>query len=348
MSTFSQLLQPRLPVGMRIPDELERAWQWMEGQGFGERTEHGYFLTPYPGDRQLGIVFSDTETLEGWFEPGTPGQDRLLPIAQAAGDGSMAALWLDESDGLRVVELGSEGEALILAESAIDFLRLIAIGYLELVSYELAGPPEDEESIAAVSDFRAWVEETFEVTVPDEWNDVDESDAFTAWVEARTAEATGAPGVPEPIGPPATAAAAAGPVSVEGEITTLLAALGAPDGDERLRRLVALVADPGADWGPRGAHRSAARLRRSGLELRFGAGVLQTVFIRLEDHPRPDALIHGLRTAADRSTVQTLLGGRPERSGPTFLRYLVEGRYLHLEFDGSDRLRQLTLMISAP
>jgi len=184
MSRLAELLQPSVPAGITIPEPLERAWSWMEAQGFGVETPHGYFLTPYAGRAQLGIVFSADESLAGWFEPGEPGHDRLLPLGQSDGSGSVAALWLDPSDDPRFVVLGSEGERRYLADDAVDLLRLIAIGYLELNDYSLPEEPdedEDGESVAALADLRAWVASEFGVEVPPHW-ELREPDPFDAWV----------------------------------------------------------------------------------------------------------------------------------------------------------------------
>lgn len=184
MSRLAELLQPSIPAGITIPEPLERAWSWMEAQGFGVETAHGYVLTPYAGRAELGIVFSATESLAGWFEPGEPGHDRLLPLGQTDGTGSFAALWLDPAGVQRFVLLGSEGERLHLADDAVDLLRLVAIGYRELNDYSLPEEPdedEDGESVSALADFRAWVGTELGVEVPPHW-EVREPDPFAAWV----------------------------------------------------------------------------------------------------------------------------------------------------------------------
>lgn len=89
--------------GIKIPAELEAAWRWMEEQGHSVTgADGGYFVTPYPGTRQLGPVFSPGLSLTGWVEPGRPGFDRLVPIAEVSGDGSLAALWRTDTDQLKV------------------------------------------------------------------------------------------------------------------------------------------------------------------------------------------------------------------------------------------------------
>lgn len=176
-----------LPAGFPLPEPLERAWTWLEAQGWGTRTEHGYFLTPYAGDVQLGVVFSPDLTTEGWIEPGAPGSERLIPIAEIAGDGSVGALWLDDTDAERFVALGSGGELFRLADSAVDFLRLIAIGHDEVAPFLWAEAPEDPETIEAHAAFRDWVEQEFSVTVPEIWEGPAD-DGFSDWVWAHTGQ----------------------------------------------------------------------------------------------------------------------------------------------------------------
>lgn len=66
MSYMKDQLMSKLPAGMTVPEPLERAWTWMEAQGWGSGEGEDYFLTPYAGQRQMGIVFSADRTLEGW------------------------------------------------------------------------------------------------------------------------------------------------------------------------------------------------------------------------------------------------------------------------------------------
>lgn len=180
MSQMSELL--RLPGGIRIPDELEAAWRWMEDRGWGATNEHGYYLTPYAGERQLGIVFDDGQSLEGWFLP-PQAQARLVPLAEIGGDGSMGALWVSDDGRTRFVGLGSDGDMYVLADDAVDFLRLIAVGYHELSPVSLGLPPDEPE---AVSEFRAWVEATYAVEVPAIWPAVvEEGDEFATWMHAQ-------------------------------------------------------------------------------------------------------------------------------------------------------------------
>ncbi|MGK3816862.1 hypothetical protein, partial [Enterococcus faecium] len=60
---------------------------------------------------------------------------RLAPIIRTGGDGSYAALWLDDEGKQRFVHMGSGSGSTwmgVICEGAVDMLRLMAIGYDEL------------------------------------------------------------------------------------------------------------------------------------------------------------------------------------------------------------------------
>lgn len=43
----------------------------------------------------MGAVYMPHLTLDGWFDTGSAGHDRLLPIAEAAGTSTRATLMVD-------------------------------------------------------------------------------------------------------------------------------------------------------------------------------------------------------------------------------------------------------------
>lgn len=194
-SALEQHLRARLSPGRHLPEPLTRVWSYMESQGWGGADAHGDpFLTAYPGDRQLGAVFSATLTTRGYLDPEAPGADRLLPIAETDGSGGFAAIWYDEADNPRFFWFSSEGgEPQRIAENPVDFLRLIAVGYPELVDWAWGAPPEffddldDDDDEASQPDpaeahrgFREWVQTEFGVEVPGQW-DVEGDPEFDAW-----------------------------------------------------------------------------------------------------------------------------------------------------------------------
>ncbi|GAB3623634.1 hypothetical protein GCM10027418_17170 [Mariniluteicoccus endophyticus] len=167
-----------------MPDALLRAWDWMEAQGHELENEHGYYLTPYADDRQLGVVFSPDSSTVGWLEPGAPGSERLVAIADISADGSLGAMWLDADDKVRFVALGSDGELWPLADDAVDFCRMLAVGYDEYTDFTFGDEPEDEEAVEAHAEFRAWVEAELG-PVPDVWDAPDDDHGFVGWMEAN-------------------------------------------------------------------------------------------------------------------------------------------------------------------
>lgn len=136
-SLLEQRLAARLGPEASLPEPLCRAWSFMQAQGWGGVDADGDpFLTPYPGEEQLGAVFSASLSTRGWLDPDAPGAERLVPIAETDGSGGFAAIWFDEAGEPRFVWLSSEGgEPQRLADDPVDFLRLIAIGYDEFADW---------------------------------------------------------------------------------------------------------------------------------------------------------------------------------------------------------------------
>jgi hypothetical protein len=100
---------------------------------------------------------------------------RLWPFAHTGGEGSMAALWLDEVGVTRIVHLGSGSGSMltcVLAEDQVDFLRLLAIGYTEICwNQEFTSPPKPWWDDYAVENrpFRTWFQRRSTRRSPPQW-----------------------------------------------------------------------------------------------------------------------------------------------------------------------------------
>lgn len=116
-------------------------------------------------------------------------------IFGAGGDGSLYAFWIDDENNQKIVHLGSEGGQLyILAESFVDFLRLLAIGYDELGFADLNITIEEWNAATGQGKnaginfrFREWVEKEFKVQVPDKGNSIVDlnDETFSNWIKEQ-------------------------------------------------------------------------------------------------------------------------------------------------------------------
>ncbi|HPF38826.1 MAG TPA: hypothetical protein PK093_09290 [Phycisphaerae bacterium] len=104
----------------------------------------------------------DDETIRCWF--GSDAAIGRLAIFGHGPDGTLYAVW-NQDDGRRpIVHIGSEGtDTFVLASNALDFLRLLAIGYDEIGFADLSAPPDSEDVNPA---FQEWVATTFRVAIP--------------------------------------------------------------------------------------------------------------------------------------------------------------------------------------
>ena len=211
-----QQLKNALPKGMQIPEELRKLYQWIEDNGYYSENEgirYGYL---YPQDklreswkeeeREGGtdIAFSvlknidREEVLENYYKKHKDEvRRRLLVFAQSGADGSECALWLDDEGRTQIVHIGSGSGAMmtcILVKNALDFLRLLAIGYDEICWDEdyplLPNSNKDNTFVHPNTQYQEWVQNTFhttipkiglEVVTPHNMNDEPITDPFLKW-----------------------------------------------------------------------------------------------------------------------------------------------------------------------
>ena len=211
-----QQLENSLPKGMQIPEELRQLYQWIEDNGYYSENEgirYGYL---YPQDklreswkeeeREGGtdIAFSvlknidREEVLENYYKKHKDEvRRRLLVFAQSGADGSECALWLDDEGHTQIVHIGSGSGSImtcILVKNALDFLRLLAIGYDEICwdeDYPLSpNSNKDNTFVHPNTQYQEWVQNTFhttipkiglEVVTPHNMNDEPITDPFLKW-----------------------------------------------------------------------------------------------------------------------------------------------------------------------
>jgi hypothetical protein len=216
MTRLGEEIARTLLAGMKVPEPLELLFSWIESKGL---------FTDMKDGRRIGYLYSEAEVeedeterqggtfieffaegninLKYWFGHEKPEVlNRLCVFAKTGGDGSMAAFWLDEAGKQEIVHLGSgSGSTLmcVLADDAVDFLRLLAIGYEEICwSSQFAKPPnadcdEDDLYIHPNLEYQNWVKDTFSVTIPrtaleivrwpSKMDDEESQDPFWRWVK---------------------------------------------------------------------------------------------------------------------------------------------------------------------
>ncbi|RKS06676.1 hypothetical protein DFP74_2319 [Nocardiopsis sp. Huas11] len=143
--------------------------------------------------------------------------------------------------------------------------------------------------------------------------------------------------------------------TVTGEMALLLDVLGRRQGDGRILEAIALLG-PGMEVEEFDFDGETSRyyvFRPAGTDLLFENEVLVSAMVRTRPdgrdpgyggYPRPAALIDGLAPTATRAEAAAFLG-TPERTGPTFDRYEVHGRYLHVEFAPDGRIGRLSALL---
>ena len=214
MNKLIQELENTLPEGMYIPEAIKTLYNWIEdnnlyaergGLRIGslypeEKLKASWTDDEREGGTDIEFSASGNDSLKYWF-----GKDsdeikaRLCVFAKSGAEGSQCALWKDDSGDVKVVHLGSgSGSTLccVLADSAVDFLRLLAIGYDEICWDEcFPYPPNKGEDVELYVkpniEFQDWVKTTFNVTIPNNaleivkypasMDDDESEDAFFNW-----------------------------------------------------------------------------------------------------------------------------------------------------------------------
>lgn len=183
-----QELEAVLPKGMHIPKPITQLYEWIVSKQLYKETEDatcGFLYPEYElqeswtdsarkGGTTIEFVASGNVNLKYWFgKENEEVNSRLCVFGQTGAEGSECALWLTDSGQVKIVHMGSgSGSTLtcVLADNAVDFLRLLAIGYDEICwPEEFAYPPntlDKDFKVEPNREFQDWVKNTFNVTIP--------------------------------------------------------------------------------------------------------------------------------------------------------------------------------------
>ena len=211
-----QQLENALPEGMQIPEELRKLYQWIEDNGYYMDAKGVRYGWLFPEDK-IKESWTDNERIGGTMITFNVDEEsyrnelleiqykehleevkrRLLVFARSGADGSECALWLDDEGRTQIVHIGSGSGSMmtcILVKNALDFLRLLAIGYDEICwdeDYPLpANSNKDNTFVHPNTQYQEWVQNTFhttipkiglEVVTPHNMNDEPITDPFLKW-----------------------------------------------------------------------------------------------------------------------------------------------------------------------
>ena len=211
-----QQLENALPEGMQIPEELRKLYQWIEDNGYYMDAKGVRYGWLFPEDK-IKENWTDNERIGGTMITFNVDEEsyrnelleiqykehleevkrRLLVFARSGADGSECALWLDDEGHTQIVHIGSGSGSImtcILVKNALDFLRLLAIGYDEICwDEEYSSPPnsnKDNTFVYPNTQYQEWVQNTFhttipkiglEVVTPHNMNDEPITDPFLKW-----------------------------------------------------------------------------------------------------------------------------------------------------------------------
>ncbi|MBF9143399.1 SMI1/KNR4 family protein [Hymenobacter properus] len=208
-------LEAVMLAGVAVPLPIKQLYEWIEANGFYIDNDGGRIGFLYPeqdlqeswtdegrrGGTNIEFAASGNANLKYWF--GAEHEEvnrRVCVFGKTGGEGSECAFWMSDTGELKIVHMGSgSGSVLncVLADNAVDFLRLLAIGYDEICwSEEFVAPPNELNEDFKVEpnvEFQEWVRSTFKVEIPkmaleivrhpSDMGDEDSEDEFCRWCQ---------------------------------------------------------------------------------------------------------------------------------------------------------------------
>ncbi|MCI8373250.1 MAG: SMI1/KNR4 family protein [Lachnospiraceae bacterium] len=213
-------LQTVMPQSMQIPQEIKLLYQYLEdnrlyidrnGCRYGllypeEALKASWTETGRDGGTRITFYPGGTQHLKYWFNCAdtTELEQRLCVFAQTGSEDSESAFWLNDQGELKIIHMGSGSGSMlscVLADNAVDFLRLLAIGYDEICwgedyPYPPNESPYTDRIIQPNIPFQNWVTQTFGVNIPKtaleivqhpaDMDDEESEDEFFNWIQKWT------------------------------------------------------------------------------------------------------------------------------------------------------------------
>lgn len=149
---LADIVQSNFPEGVKLPECLRTVCDYLDAHG-------------YPLSGCFEICDWGRKDAQGWF-PNDEATQRQVAIFGRGSTGSSFALWLVPNanpEEAPVVVFGSEGEFIVLASNALEFCRLLGLGYNEVEDDDLAAPPAEWDETAGLRD---WLAERHSIDFP--------------------------------------------------------------------------------------------------------------------------------------------------------------------------------------
>lgn len=172
-------LNATMPNGLRLPEPIGAICQYLELHG-------------YPISGSFEVEKAGNAELDSWFRGDETMSNKLMVFGRGA-CGDTYALWLDgdpSPEDAPVVMLGSEGTFCALAENALEFCRLLCVGYSEV---GLDDPGSPGSAGAETERFREFMVGRYGFEVPETGAELmqvakERVPHFSSWVETWMAE----------------------------------------------------------------------------------------------------------------------------------------------------------------
>ncbi len=163
-------------AGHSIPEDVLSLWSF-------EQVRQGCYSQGFE------LIPNDKSALSTWSEE-PAFLERLVPIGQADGTGSIYAFWLPDAtsalENAPIVIFGSEGGVHIVADSFRDLLRILTFDVEPMADFDNVSyykDPEDHVPSEENADYIAWVRENFDIEPISDADQIVET-ARSKWGEA--------------------------------------------------------------------------------------------------------------------------------------------------------------------